>query len=213
MPKKYPTFSLNVTRKVNSQRPQNYWLKSKHSVQSDAIALPETHVCSCHTPVWDMAWHTGTCASMRSAICMPSIGYWHAQYRLLACPVYAEIDCWLECWTFDQKFASSNPGRSGERIFFSRVNFVCWLLFSARSTPLLPQWHVKDPDHSAKSAGGRLHLNMHTPLTQRSQSRLTMPLSRHRVGTCQETSSQATSQGTLDHSRFSSLSHCGLILT
>ena len=119
MPKKYPTFSLNVTRKVNSQRPQNYWLKSKHSVQSDAIALPETHMCSCHTPVWDMAWHTGTCASMRSAICMPSIGYWHAQYRLLACPVYAEIDCWLECWTFDQKFASSNPGRSGERIFFS----------------------------------------------------------------------------------------------
>ena len=26
-------------------------------------------------------------------------------------------------------------------------------------------WHVKDPSHSTKSAGGRLHLNMHTPLT------------------------------------------------
>ena len=24
--------------------------------------------------------------------------------------------------------------------------------------PELPQWHVKDPGHSAKSAGGRLHL-------------------------------------------------------
>ena len=35
---------------------------------------------------------------------------------------------------------------------------------------MLAQWHVKDPGHSAKSAGGRLHLNMHTPLTQRSQS-------------------------------------------
>ena len=31
--------------------------------------------------------------------------------------------------------------------------------------PMLPQGHVKDSSHSAKSAGGRLHLNMHTPLT------------------------------------------------
>ena len=78
---------------------------------------------------------------------------------------------------------SLNPGRSGGGIFFSRINFVCWLLFSVRSTPLLPQWHVKDPGHFAKSAGGRLHLNTHTPLTQRSRSGLTMPLSRHSVGT------------------------------
>ena len=28
---------------------------------------------------------------------------------------------------------------------------------------VLPQWHIKDPGHSAKSAGDRLHLNMHTP--------------------------------------------------
>ena len=27
-----------------------------------------------------------------------------------------------------------------------------------RSTPVLPQWHVKDPCHSAKSAGFRLQL-------------------------------------------------------
>ena len=31
------------------------------------------------------------------------------------------------------------------------------------------QQHVKDPYHSAKSAGGRLQLNTHTPLTQRSR--------------------------------------------
>ena len=42
--------------------------------------------------------------------------------------------------------------------------------------PVLPQLHVKDAGHSAKSAGGRLHLNTHTPLTQRSRSGLTMPL-------------------------------------
>ena len=31
------------------------------------------------------------------------------------------------------------------------------------STPVLPQQHVKDPDHSAKSVGGRLQLNTHAP--------------------------------------------------
>ena len=41
------------------------------------------------------------------------------------------------------------------------------------------QWHVKDPVHSAKSAGGRLHLNMHAPLTKQSWCGLIMPLSRH----------------------------------
>ena len=85
-------------------------------------------------------------------------------------------------------------------------------LFRVRSTPVLPQWHVKDPGHSANSAGGRLHLNTHTPLTQQSRSGLTMALSRHSVGTYQETSSHATRQGTLGHSSLSSLSHCGLIL-
>ena len=88
---------------------------------------------------------------------------------------------------------------------------MCGLLFGVRSTPVLPQWHVKEPCHSAKSAGGRLHLNTHTPLTQRSRSGLTMPLSRHSVGTYPETSSHATCQGTLSHSRLSSLSRCGLI--
>ena len=38
--------------------------------------------------------------------------------------------------------------------------------------PVLLQWHVKDPGHSAKSADGRLHLNTHTSLTQRSRSGL-----------------------------------------
>ena len=55
---------------------------------------------------------------------------------------------------------------------------------------MLTQWHVKDPGHSAKSARGRLHLNTHTPLTQRSRSGLTMPLSRHSVGIYPETSTR-----------------------
>ena len=97
--------------------------------------------------------------------------------------------------------------------FFSPESTSCAdSLFGVRSTPVLSQRHVKDPGHSAKSAGGRLHLHTHTPLTRRSQSGLTMLLSRHSVGTYQETSSQATRQQTLGHSRLSSLSHCGLIL-
>ena len=65
--------------------------------------------------------------------------------------------------------------------FFSRVNFLC-RPYSMSVPSLLPKWHVKDPDYSAKSAGGRLHLNTHTHLIQRSRSGLTRQ-SRHGVGT------------------------------
>ena len=54
------------------------------------------------------------------------------------------------------------------------------------STTVLPQWHVKDPGHSAKSAGGRLHLCTHAPLTQQSRIGLAMLLSRDNVGTYTE---------------------------
>ena len=57
-------------------------------------------------------------------------------------------------------------------------------LFGVCSTPMLQWWHVQDPGrHSAKSADGTLHLNMHTSLTQQSRSGLTMPPSRYGVGT------------------------------
>ena len=127
-----------------------------------------------------------------------------------------------DSWSKSCEFESRQERREN---FFLQSD-LCVLTFSGvRSTPMLPQWHVKDPSHSAKSAGGRLHLNTRTPLTQRCQSGLTMPLSRHRVGTYQKMNSHATRQGTyqetnshatrrgiLGHSRLSSLSHCGLIL-
>ena len=79
-------------------------------------------------------------------------------------------------------------------------------------SPVLPQWHVKDLGHPTKSAGGRLHLNMHTALTQRSLSGMTILLSRHSEEAYSETNSHLTCQETFGHSRLSSLSHCGLIL-
>ena len=65
------------------------------------------------------------------------------------------------------------------------------------------------PGHCAKSAGRALHLNTHSPMTQRSRSGLIMPLSRHFVGTNPETSSHASCQGTFGHSRLISLGHTG----
>ena len=51
-----------------------------------------------------------------------------------------------DSWSKGCEFES---GKSGGIIFFSRVNFVCWLILGVRSIPVLPQWHVKDPGHSA----------------------------------------------------------------
>ena len=36
---------------------------------------------------------------------------------------------WLEHWTHDQKVPGLSPSRSSRRIFFTWVNFLCWLLF------------------------------------------------------------------------------------
>ena len=85
-------------------------------------------------------------------------------------------------------------GVAGE--FSSPELILCADSYSASiPPPLFPQWHVKDSGHSATSAGGRLHINTHTPMTQPSRSGLTMLLSRHSVGTYQETSQHTTCQG------------------
>ena len=44
-------------------------------------------------------------------------------------PAGAGIAQWLERRTRDWKVAGSNPCWNGGRIFFSRVDFLCWLLF------------------------------------------------------------------------------------
>ena len=88
------------------------------------------------------------------------------------------------------------PAEAAGEFSAPETNFVCRLLFGVRSTHVLPQRHVKVPGHSAKSAGGRLHLSTPTPLTQRSWDGLTVPMSGHTLRTYPETSSRATCQGT-----------------
>ena len=55
---------------------------------------------------------------------------------------------------------------------------MCADSYSVSLPPLCYADACKRPSHFAKSAGGRLHLNMHTPFTHQSWSGLTMPLSR-----------------------------------
>ena len=76
----------------------------------------------------------------------------------------AGIAQWLECRARDRRVPGSNPGKSGGRTFFSSPGstFCADSYFGIRSTPVLPQYHVQDPGHSAKSAGDRLQLNTHT---------------------------------------------------
>ena len=100
-------------------------------------------------------------------------------------------------------FASSNPGRSGWRIFFSRVNFVCWLLFGVHSTPVLLQWHVKDPGHSAKSAVWQVTPKHAYTLDPTKSEWADYAASKRSVGTYPETSSLTTCQGTFGHNRLS----------
>ena len=54
--------------------------------------------------------------------------------------------------------------------FSSPESTLCADLFGIRSSLMLQQWHLEDPGPTAKSTRGRLILNMHAPLTQRSQS-------------------------------------------
>ena len=56
-------------------------------------------------------------------------------------------------------------GAAGE-ISFPESTKCSDSLFVVRSSPVLPQWHLKDPGYSAKSADGRLHLSMHFDTTK-----------------------------------------------
>ena len=71
-------------------------------------------------------------------------------------------DSWADGWEFES-------WQEQPENFLLKLDFVCCLLFDVRFTPTLPQWHVKDPDPSAQSAGGRLHLNTYTLTPMKSE--------------------------------------------
>ena len=75
----------------------------------------------------------------------------------------AGIAQWLERRTRDWKVTDTNPCWSGGRIFFSRVNFLCWLLFRYPFHTHVTTVARKRSRSFCQSAGGRLQLNTHTP--------------------------------------------------
>ena len=115
-------------------------------------------------------------------------------------------------WTRDQKVSDSAPGRSGESIVFSRINFLCWLIWCPFRPHVTAVAHKIPRSFFSKSAGGRLHINTHTPLTKRSRSGLTM-LSRNSVGNPWGKRIHTQLVRERSSSRLNSLSHRALILT
>ena len=97
----------------------------------------------------------------------------------------------VEQRTLDRKVASSNPARSGRKMFFSRVNYFCWLLFGVRSKPRLTAVARKRPWSFCQKC--RLQVRP-KHATQRSWSGLTM-LSRQGVKTHQDNELTRNSSG------------------
>ena len=90
--------------------------------------------------------------------------------------------CWVvEHQTHDQKVTSSSSGRISRKSFFSRATF-CADSYSVSVSPSVTAVAHKRPLPFCPKC--RLHLSTHAPLTQQSQSGLTMP-SRHSVGAYQ----------------------------
>ena len=138
--------------------------------------------------------------------CRIFIYYWLLISRGSDSSLSRAPDSWSQGCGFDTR-------KKRQENFLVLSYFLCWLLFGVRSIPVQPQCHVTDCGHSAKSAGGRLHLNMHTPFTKRSRNGLIMFFWHSAVESLRKTNSRTTGQGTLVYSRLRSLSQCGLIVS
>ena len=113
-----------------------------------------------------LAWHSCSRHPLLYIIKNSSI-LWPCEFCLPEFPALL-----TERWTCDWKVASSNPGRSSRRIFFSRVNFVCWLIQCPFHPSVTAMAHKRSWSFCQKCSS-RLHLKAHTSLTQRSWSGLT----------------------------------------
>ena len=137
---------------VVPQEWNRYRTKSQRRKLSQSLALYTLHawlritftydVDRCHLwlKFWHHVWHyfpctcgcvlTFTCGTDR---CYLRQKFWHQvwHYSYCACERSrgTEIAQWLEHWTCGWKVTGLNPCRSGGRIFFSRVDFLCWLIF------------------------------------------------------------------------------------
>ena len=89
--------------------------------------------------------------------------FWHVRRLQLhhfgSAPRGAGIIVHSAGFVIKRSWVRLSPGRGF--LFQSQISVCADPYFGIRSTPVLPQQHVKDLGHSAKSAGGRLQLNIH----------------------------------------------------
>ena len=87
--------------------------------------------CSwCHKARERFKWkYRSWCHKARERIKWKYCSWCHKARERFKWKLGAGIAQWLERRTRDWKVAGSNPCWNGGRIFFSRVDFLCWLLF------------------------------------------------------------------------------------
>ena len=92
----------------------------------------------------------------------------------------AGIAQWLEHRTRDWKVAGSNPCWNGGRIFFSRVDFLCWLLFRYPFHFLLiqvtaKQWHLRTLSINSSSSSPPHSYSFPSPYSLAQSATTTVP--------------------------------------
>ena len=94
------------------------------------------NICQQRWVMWGVLWLATECmlhGSEDKRFHHDRISIWEESetvpHDAFGCLWGVRIVLWLECRTHDQKVVCTNPGRSSGRSFFSRVNFLCWLLF------------------------------------------------------------------------------------
>ena len=81
----------------------------------------QPHSFSSTPPLWP-------CLALKSVVGCAVLKHMHVVWSLETAQIQDGL--LVECQTCDWRVAGLNPCRSGRRIFFSTVNFLCWLLFS-----------------------------------------------------------------------------------
>ena len=165
------TWTSHYSEQVASPSPSNIGVRRRRAgmvQQKTLIKLPPFSVIIASAMCTDLLSTSGPCTRTRRGLEKHSLSFICRQAILLCVMSQVGIAQWLECRTRDWKVAGSSPCRSSGRIFSSWVNFLCWLLFWYPFHPCVTavackrsQSFCQKCNHSARSASGRLQLNVH----------------------------------------------------
>ena len=179
----FPSRCCRPTRQLNGTKPLcGRQLQKEHTKKRRGVLTQSSNHSARTKPLW----------SRKSRLVMTLASTkeddrQNSRFTVGLCPITVGRACWIQRRTVLEMFRVRIPAGAAEECSPPESTLCADSYSVCVPPPVLPQWHVKDPGYSAKSAGGRLHLNTHTPLTQRSRCGLTMSLSRQSVGTYQET--------------------------